>query len=369
LLKGLFINAAILVSFLFIGGQFLRENTLSHNATYRIRLLGGISAGVLGSTLMLFSVQVSPTFILDFRQLALVVISIYGGVFSSLIAGLMIGFVRLIYFGFSTTSIVGFVTALIISIGCGLISKMRIAEKKKWLYMIIYCLLISLVAYSILLKEFYMLIKVFIPYGFGMCILSFVMYYCAKYITISNALIRRLKEESSKDFLTGLNNVRNFDSLFNNAMKAAKHNQESISILLIDVDFFKGINDTYGHISGDAVLKEIALLIPKSCRSFDIVSRNGGEEFSVILLDCPAKRAVEIGERIRRTIEAHSFVLPGGKEIHITVSIGVAAYPDTTKDIESLIKKADSALYKAKGSGRNKVCLAQILESCTVYYI
>lgn len=358
LLKGLFINASILVTFLFISGQFFREDVLNHTSALKTRLLGGVIGGILGSALMFFSFQVSSTFILDFRLLALVAVSIYGGLLSSVIAGLIIGSVRLFYFGFSTTSLVGFITALIIAIGCGLISRMRVGEKRKWMYMLAYCLAISLIVCCMLLKDFYMLLKVFIPYGIGMCILTFVMYFCAYYITTSNRVIRRLREEARTDFLTGLNNVRSFDSLFNNAIKVAKQNHESISLLLIDVDFFKKVNDTYGHMAGDAVLKELALLIPKSCRCFDIISRNGGEEFSVILLDCASKRALEIGDRIRKAIGEHSFILPDGKEIHITVSIGVSTYRDTTTDIETLIEQADTALYKAKGSGRNRVCLA-----------
>lgn len=356
LLKGLFINASILVSFIFISGEFFRENELKHFALLKIRLLGGIIGGILGSALMFFSVQVSSTFILDFRQLALVSVSIYGGLLSTVIAGLIIGFVRLFFIGITETSLIGFVTALIIAIGCGLISKMRIKEKIKWICMLAYCLAISLMVHCMLLKDFYLLVKVFTPYGIGMCILTLVMYFCTCHIATSNKLIRRLREESRIDFLTGLNNVRSFDALFSNAIEVAKQNHESVSLLLIDVDFFKKVNDTYGHMAGDAVLKELALLIPKACRCFDIISRNGGEEFSVILLDCASKRALEIGDCIRKAVEEHSFILPDGREIHITVSIGVSTYRDTTTDIESLLEQADVALYKAKGSGRNRVC-------------
>lgn len=358
MLRGLFVNATILVSFLFIVGQCFKEYELHHNSSYRIKFLAGIIAGVLGSSLVFFSVQITSALILDFRQLALVIVSIYGGLFSTLIAGLIIGCMCIAYFGFSITSLSGFVIALIIAIGCGLISKTSIREERKWLYMIVYCLVVFVGVNYMILKEFHILSKVFIPYAFGMCILAFVAYYCSRYITISNRIIRQLKEASTQDFLTGLNNVRNFNSLFNNAIRVACQKNENMSIILIDIDFFKKVNDTYGHPSGDAVLKEMGLLISKSCRSSDIVSRNGGEEFSVILSNCSAELAIEIGERIRSFIQSHSFILPNGEEIQVTVSVGVSAYPDTTKDFQSLIQQADSALYKAKSLGRNRVCLA-----------
>ena len=166
--------------------------------------------------------------------------------------------------------------------------------------------------------------------------------------------------ESSKDFLTGLNNVRKFDSLFNNAIENAKEKKENLSLLMIDIDFFKRVNDTYGHAEGDVVLQELGKILSKNSRSFDVVSRNGGEEFTVLLLGCPKDNAIQIAERIRATVENHSFVLTTGLEISITVSIGVSSYPELTEEVEKLVEKSDIALYAAKRTGRNKVCSDKI---------
>ncbi|WP_330602983.1 GGDEF domain-containing protein [Anaerosolibacter carboniphilus] len=106
------------------------------------------------------------------------------------------------------------------------------------------------------------------------------------------------------------------------------------------------------------VLKELGKILLKICRNFDIVSRNGGEEFSVMLIDCHPQQAISIAERIRSNVEQNAFILSNGKIISITVSIGIAIYPDTTLDLSRLIKEADNALYKAKQTGRNKVVLA-----------
>jgi diguanylate cyclase len=104
------------------------------------------------------------------------------------------------------------------------------------------------------------------------------------------------------------------------------------------------------------VLKQLADILVKSCRSFDVVARIGGEEFCVLLFDCPKDRAFEIGKRINEAVQKNKFNIGENKLINITVSVGVAVYPDTTADLEKIKEKADIALYNAKHSGRNRVC-------------
>lgn len=125
---------------------------------------------------------------------------------------------------------------------------------------------------------------------------------------------------------------------------------------MIDIDFFKKVNDTYGHAEGDAVLRELGKILLKSCRSYDIVSRNGGEEFTILLLDCPEIQALQIAERVRYSVETHPFIMTNETQINITVSIGVSSYPEATNKIEKLLELADETLYIAKRTGRNKVC-------------
>jgi diguanylate cyclase len=192
-------------------------------------------------------------------------------------------------------------------------------------------------------------------YCVSYCFVSAITYLYVDYSLSANKHFRRLQNESSKDFLTGLNNVRQFDSVFNDAIKYAREKHENLSLLIVDIDFFKKVNDTYGHMEGDNVLKDLGKILAQSCRSKDEVSRNGGEEFTLLLYDCPNSKAVQIAQKIRTQVEAHPFVLSNGLQISITVSIGVSSYPETTNEIEKLIEKADSALYNAKRTGRNKV--------------
>ena len=183
---------------------------------------------------------------------------------------------------------------------------------------------------------------------------------CITYLVIqqvveSNTLFKSFKEQSTKDFLTGLNNTRQFNVLFNNLINDVGSNIERFSILGIDVDHFKKINDTYGHPGGDAILKQLSVILCNSCRSHDIIARLGGEEFSILLPNCDYVQATVVAERIRRTVKNHKFLLPDELAINCTISIGVATYPDTVTNPDMLIIKADQALYKAKELGRDKV--------------
>lgn len=366
MIKGLIINAAILFSFFAIVNQLLKEIEVKqelcykrHELSYKLRVLLGVTYGIVGAVLIIFSVLVTPTFIIDFRQVAIIVSAYYGGWMPAIITGIIISGFRLIYMGINHMAVVGSVAGQVIAIGCALISLLCIEQRKKWVLMTGYCIIISSIVFSILITDLAQLKQIIIIYSIGLVILSCLAYYHTNYLIISNRLMRRLKAESSKDFLTGLDNVRSFNDIYNDLMQTAVKRNEQLSVLTIDIDHFKMINDTYGHQTGDKVLKELANLLIKTCRQFDIISRKGGEEFSVLLVDCPPEKANNIGERIRQAVEEHKFILQERKLINITVSIGIATFPDMTQDKQQLLELSDKALYKAKNTGRNKVCIIE----------
>ncbi len=165
-------------------------------------------------------------------------------------------------------------------------------------------------------------------------------------------LIKKLKHESERDFLTGLYNRRSIITFLEKFIELSKRNDKPLSFMILDLDKFKRINDTYGHIVGDEVLKSVARAIEDSIRSSDIAGRFGGEEFSVILPETNLNKACDVAERIRSNIE-NMRVKNQNEDISITVSVGVAEFKDDT--INGFIGKADKALYEAKESGRNKV--------------
>ncbi|TAK02676.1 MAG: diguanylate cyclase [Candidatus Manganitrophaceae bacterium] len=158
------------------------------------------------------------------------------------------------------------------------------------------------------------------------------------------------------DGLTGVYNHRRFqERLQEEFLRSARH-PEPFSILMIDIDYFKKINDTFGHPAGDAVLKIIAKLLVKMVRKLDMVARYGGEEFVVLLLKSDSMQAWQMAERIRKTIESAPIDWQGQK-IEATVSIGVASQPDDATKREELIACADKALYSSKRAGRNRSTL------------
>ena len=176
---------------------------------------------------------------------------------------------------------------------------------------------------------------------------------------------RQIRRLLSHDDLTGLLSSRSFFSELRRESERAKHEGRVLCVLMMDIDFFKAVNDTYGHLTGSRTLEEIGLCITQSLRSGDAAARFGGEEFAAFLLDAELAQGLVAAERIRQEIENYKFsVIRQGKpsETHqITLSIGVATFPTDSSDPIELVEMADSALYRAKREGRNRVCAHQDL--------
>ena len=166
-----------------------------------------------------------------------------------------------------------------------------------------------------------------------------------------------LQELASHDGLTKLYNYRMYCSILEAEIARARRYGHSVSLLMLDIDRFKRINDTYGHIAGDRILEGLARLLQRSARRMDSVCRCGGEEIGVILPEVDARAAIQAAERLRTEVERTAFDLGNGEHIKITVSIGVAALPEQATSLPELAMFADKALYVAKESGRNRVHL------------
>lgn len=164
-----------------------------------------------------------------------------------------------------------------------------------------------------------------------------------------------LKEKASKDGLTGIYNHALLIELFEKEYLKAKRASESLAFVMLDIDHFKLVNDTYGHTGGDIVLQELVKILNNSIRENDLVGRYGGEEFSIVLGKATCEDTLDICERIRKNVENHDFQI-GELTIHVTISVGFyyKASEDTISSSE-MIKLADEALYKAKQGGRNQV--------------
>lgn len=353
----IFINSCILITFISIYQNFVMKKDVNPYTSIPLKILTGICAGLLGILLMLFSIQVTPSVITDFRALPILLSAFYGGGTSAFIASLIMGAFRILHFGVSNTSVIAVIVILLMGAGFSIISLIKSERKTKWIYSIIYSLILNSIAMIILIKDSKLLFKVFIVYSISTILMSYFIFKFTEYLTESVKSYRKLKSEATIDFLTGLNNVRQFDNMFNIVSQQAIRNGEDLSLLFLDIDYFKKINDTFGHSCGDIILMDLAVILRNTCRVYDIISRNGGEEFSVLLLNCPATCALEIAERIRKNVECNKFHISDKVDINITISIGISTYPNITNNIDSLLEHADTALYEAKRTGRNRVVL------------
>lgn len=164
-----------------------------------------------------------------------------------------------------------------------------------------------------------------------------------------------LLSSALRDGLTKLFNKRYLMDRLDSELKFAVRHETSVSLLMLDLDHFKKINDTQGHLAGDAVLAKIALVLTKAVRNEDVVARFGGEEFAIILRAIGVEPAVQMAERLRKLVELTSTEF-GGAALRATVSIGIAGFPSTPAIVpDALVEAADQALYRAKHAGRNRV--------------
>lgn len=167
-----------------------------------------------------------------------------------------------------------------------------------------------------------------------------------------NFMYSHTRHMSLTDGLTGLYNRRHFDSMVEREFLRSKRYDGDLSLAIVDIDFFKNINDKYGHLCGDYVLKEVAYMILDNFRKTDLVFRYGGEEFVVLLTETDINGSVVPLERLRKRIEEYPFKF-NGEGLKLTISIGVA--DNLVESTQELIDNADKALYEAKGGGRNRV--------------
>ena len=183
-------------------------------------------------------------------------------------------------------------------------------------------------------------------------------------LAIGNVHLReKLRSQAMRDPLTGLYNRRHFNEFLSRRVAEATRTGRPFGLLMIDLDHFKSINDTFGHDAGDEVLRSTAQLLQQSARADEAVFRLGGEEFVLALNDGDDMDLLGCGERLRRELEAHQRLWNNAPLPNVTASLGLACFPHDGRDEHTLMLKADAALYTAKRTGRNRVCGASTLTS------
>lgn len=187
-----------------------------------------------------------------------------------------------------------------------------------------------------------------------------VLYFVAQIqdITERKAMIEQLRRQATQDSLTGLSNRRHFFAQGEIELARVRRYGAALSLLMLDVDHFKRINDSHGHKAGDIVLRQLSTTLRETLRPVDVIGRLGGEEFAVLLPGTKLAEAIEVAERLREIIAASEVKREAGLPLRFTVSIGVVSLEQPDSNLDTLLSLADRALYQAKAGGRNRVCVA-----------
>ncbi|UPK43622.1 GGDEF domain-containing protein [Paenibacillus pabuli] len=359
MLSTFFVNVCVMITFMYVSGiiaKFYRIRVPF--PSMRVQMIGGLLFGIYGTILMNYSFPLNESTIVDLRHLAIVTAAVYLGGLASVVTGLVISILRVVMFGMSSAAIDAAFVMTIIGLSGVYFAYAPWSRLTKIITMNLLGMTLIFVILMLNTSSMNSLMKV---YPLQMTI-SFVggifIYFIAEFINKSNEMMFLLERRASTDHLTNLSNRRQFEKSLELELERARDHKQKLSLLVIDIDRFKKVNDTFGHTSGDAVLKQLGQLLIEHARSADIVSRNGGEEFAILLLDCGHHQAMAIAESIRQSVEKYLFALPDGNTIRLTISIGVAIFPDhcDDRDDNDFFEQADRALYEAKNTGRNRVC-------------
>lgn len=482
----IFTNVSILISFLLIIGQIFKNNTFNIKQTYKFQSLLGIVFGILGIVLMLFTIKMTDTVIIDLRNIPIICAGILGGPVAAMTSAIVIGVFRLLHFGISTASIVAHLIAWLVGIEVAFISVLKLSRLNKLIYMFIFAMVLSNFALFYIVRDLDKLIEILAYYWpiylFGAILACFTCEYIISaninnkinqyyritadnvsdmitthesggkikfvsptvyklfgytqeefigtnsynyihpddvadvrnsfsslklsgedtmqtlrmkkkdgsyvWVEISVKIInasdgtmemvcvtrdisdrkeienelKHAKEQAEKlaytDYLTGVLNRRAFENRVYQEFNRVLREESSISIIITDLDYFKKINDNYGHQAGDHALREFTKCLSNMCRPYDFIGRYGGEEFIICLPNTDCEQAEIIADRMRKAVEELKIYHESDMgPVHLTASFGVSSStPDIEEDVEILILNADKAMYKAKTCGRNMVC-------------
>ncbi|MGM0803991.1 MAG: diguanylate cyclase [Bacillota bacterium] len=356
IVKQLFANLAILVALLFLYTQIKKDPPLRMSSSIKKKLTTGVAGGLFSNILMQYSIPIGTTLI-DLRHIPIILLAYFGGAVPALV-GMVLVIAGRFLIGINISSYTSSLLMLAVTLFSIVIARTNLSHQiKKW-SMLTFANLLTTLLFFYLIEDQQLLLYLIPGYWFVSFLSGYVAFQVLQILFKSQMMFDKYKAESTIDPLTGLNNVRKFDEVFNSCM-ADLEKKKKLSLLYIDIDFFKKINDTYGHSEGDVVLKDLGLILRSCARPTDIVSRNGGEEFTVLLVDSTMDQSKKIAERIRSTVEQHAFLLNSGTEVNITVSVGLSNFPETTTNGSMMIKDADKALYEAKRTGRNRVCISK----------
>ncbi|WP_256873721.1 diguanylate cyclase [Paenibacillus kribbensis] len=357
MLKELINNFALLTSFLFFGNLLSRKyERYLEKHKYIHRVMNGLMLGLFGILLMMTGLWINGHFVVDLRQLAIIISVYMGGTISGLLTALIISLYRIyITGGWTDVSLTATVNCFM-TLGISLIFlRGKSLTLRKWMSAVLGAAVVSLLSAFFVVnppdnETIIIVITVRLLGGL-------FTYFMMSHIKKTERAIHLLEEAANRDHLTGLYSPRAFDALFEEVFHTSKATKQPFGLVMLDIDHFKKINDTYGHLNGDTVLSQLGILLNREFTIRAYPSRKGGEEFAILIGDCDSQKAASLAEKIRKAVEHGPFQLNDGTIVPLTVSVGAGSFPAITAD--KLLEKVDDALYEAKRSGRNRVELAK----------
>lgn len=348
MIESFIINISILITFIFFWHQMFTTRRLTFNSPLWVKLADGILGGFLGIILMHFSLYVTDITILDLRHVPVAIVAYYGGLIPPIVAAIVITIGRYAI-DVNISSHVAFFMMMFIALGSGLISRcIKMVNWQKWLLLLFYSQAIFSIALYIVVPDYNSIIDVAIFHIFSSICGGFIAFYFVRYVRKNSELLIKYREYSRVDPLTGLYNVRTFHHYYENFINTAKTEKTPFTLVMLDIDHFKKVNDTYGHLAGDEILKQLAKVLKREAGPDAKVTRNGGEEFAILYSGKELNEVKKLAEKIRSKIENTPFKIPENQSIYLTISIGLAQYDETMANDYTLYQQADDALYVAK---------------------
>ncbi|MFD1065979.1 diguanylate cyclase [Oceanobacillus locisalsi] len=356
-----FINLCIIITLTILYIPLRSKLNIAAMPFWQKGIIDGVICGLASVILIVFSIEMAENILVDLRFVPIMLVLLFNGFFPAVIAGIVLIIGRFMIGGMSDFSVSAMFIVIALLAGFQLIYKLYQPDKEKGTYrkaiiMILYSNVVFAIFTMFHFSNHYFYLITFLPMY---CLISFAggltALFFTNYMKKTEMLLSRYKEEVSTDFLTGLQNMRSFAAIWEKSIDRAVTKKEKLTILTLDIDQFKEINDTYGHPDGDQLLTQFSNILAKNTRSLDKAFRHGGDEFLIILPNCGITNGLEVAERIREEVAEHSFQISKNRYIHVTVSIGAATYPDTCSHYQQIIQQADEALYKAKHAGKNQI--------------
>lgn len=353
----LLINFSLLTTFIFFGDMVL--SLLKDKWVFsklQFRALYGIGFGLFGIVQLSFAFPLGNGTIIDFRQVSILASTYLGGPVTGMISTSLIALYRFFFLGaVNEATILGVVNIGVTFLVAVFAFSLNISIFYRWL--VAACGLVILSTSILLPLVGWINIGTILLFDLICFIACLFNYLLINHLEKAHDSLEMFKEAAERDFLTRLHNPRSFNLIFKKTAEMSALKNEPFSLLLIDIDHFKHVNDTYGHAAGDVVLSKLADILQSGIRIRDYCARKGGEEFAILLLRCSADKGMTVAEKLRSSVQDSTFVLPDQSLLRITISVGVSSFPESAPS--EMLETADEALYEAKGKGRNQVCYAK----------